>query len=99
MLLAHTVLRAWARARAKTGKRIAARIAMMAITTRSSIRVKPDRFRDDMFLSSIAEPVPDAGHGTGHGARYRFQPGPRADLPPFHSTSLADRAFPLACAA
>src|SRR5437667_10379324 len=37
------VLRALSRAWAKTGNRIAARIAMMAITTSSSIRVKPRR--------------------------------------------------------
>jgi len=35
------VWRAFSRALAKTGKRIAARIAMIAMTTRSSIRVKP----------------------------------------------------------
>src|SRR5438876_4822068 len=39
------VARAFSRACAKTGKRIAARMAMMAITTRSSIRVKPSRCR------------------------------------------------------
>jgi hypothetical protein len=33
--------RAFSRAWAKTGKRIAARIAMMAITTKSSISVNP----------------------------------------------------------
>src|SRR6266568_1317229 len=38
----HEVRRGASRARAKTGKRIAARMAIMAITTRSSIRVKPD---------------------------------------------------------
>src|SRR3954470_5723934 len=37
--------RAFSRARPKTGKRMAARIAMIAITTSSSIRVKP-RLRD-----------------------------------------------------
>src|SRR5713101_841552 len=36
-----TLLRACSRARAKTGKRMAARMAMIAITTRSSISVKP----------------------------------------------------------
>src|SRR5881628_3869539 len=35
--------RAFSRAWAKTGKRMAARIAIIAITTRSSIRVKPPR--------------------------------------------------------
>src|SRR5438874_1266373 len=39
----HEVWRAFSRAWAKTGKRIAARMAMMAITTRSSIRVNPGR--------------------------------------------------------
>src|SRR5437868_4404599 len=38
------VWRAFDRAWAKTGKRIAARIAIMAITTRSSMSVKPVRF-------------------------------------------------------
>src|SRR4051794_4666070 len=42
-LEAQAALRAVARAWAKTGKRIAARIAMMAMTTRSSMRVKPPR--------------------------------------------------------
>src|SRR5437870_469335 len=37
----HCVFRACSRARANTGKRIAARMAMIAITTSSSIRVKP----------------------------------------------------------
>jgi len=38
-LLAQLERRAFSRARANTGKSIAARIAMMAITTNSSIRV------------------------------------------------------------
>src|SRR5689334_25158699 len=37
------IARAFARAWAKTGKRIAAKIAMIAITTSSSIKVKPAR--------------------------------------------------------
>src|SRR5438067_252074 len=37
--------RAFSRAWAKTGKRIAARMAIIAITTSSSIRVKPRVFR------------------------------------------------------
>src|SRR5438876_5770693 len=48
------VCRAFSRACAKTGKRIAARIAMIAITTRSSIRVnalKRDIMRRTMGLS------------------------------------------------
>src|SRR5437868_3098585 len=39
----HAVWRAFSRAWAKTGKRIAAKMAMMAITTSSSISVKPRR--------------------------------------------------------
>src|SRR5437870_2142156 len=45
MFDAHMVCRAFSRAWAKTGKRIAARMAMMAITTSSSMRVKPRCFR------------------------------------------------------
>src|SRR5579883_3104721 len=41
MLERQEMERAFSRACAKTGKRIAARIAIMAITTSSSIRVKP----------------------------------------------------------
>ena len=41
MLLAHCVCRADSRACAKTGSRIPARIAMIAITTSSSISVNP----------------------------------------------------------
>src|SRR5438128_10762336 len=41
MLLRQPVRRADSRARAKTGNKIAARIAMMAITTSSSISVNP----------------------------------------------------------
>jgi hypothetical protein len=37
------VARAFSRAWAKTGKRIAAKIAIIAITTRSSIRVNAER--------------------------------------------------------
>src|SRR5579862_6220248 len=37
----HWIARAFSRACANTGKRIAARMAMMAMTTSSSIRVKP----------------------------------------------------------
>src|SRR5437016_183821 len=41
VLLRQEIARAFSRAWANTGKRIAARIAMIAITTSSSIRVKP----------------------------------------------------------
>src|SRR5437588_1847605 len=46
----HGVLRACARARAKTGNRIAARMAMIAITTSNSIRVKP---RSDLYIKCL----------------------------------------------
>src|SRR5262245_55448500 len=42
-LLTHVAARAFSHAWAKTGKRIAARMAMIAITTSSSIRVNPCR--------------------------------------------------------
>ena len=41
MLLAQEIWRAFSRAEAKAGKRMAARMEMMAMTTRSSISVKP----------------------------------------------------------
>jgi hypothetical protein len=41
MLLRHWVLRALSRARANTGNKIAAKMAIIAITTNSSISVKP----------------------------------------------------------
>src|SRR5438445_967338 len=44
-LLRQVVWRAESRAWAKTGNRIAAKMAMMAMTTRSSMRVKPHRAR------------------------------------------------------
>jgi hypothetical protein len=47
MLLKQEVCRAFSLAAAKTGNKIAARIAMIAITTSSSIRVKARRDRGD----------------------------------------------------
>jgi hypothetical protein len=47
MLERQAVCRAFDLACAKTGKRIAARIAMIAITTNSSINVKPARRRGE----------------------------------------------------
>src|SRR5438128_1158538 len=49
-------IRAFSRAWAKTGKRIAARMAIIAITTRSSISVKP-YLRTLSLLSSRREPA------------------------------------------
>src|SRR6266487_3475693 len=54
ILLTQAVCRAFSRAWAKTGNRIAARIAMIAITTSSSIRVKPLRSRSMTFSFRIA---------------------------------------------
>src|SRR5579884_1101993 len=47
------VARAFSRASAKTGKRMAARIAIIAMTTRSSIRVNPDWRRRFIRLPSM----------------------------------------------
>src|SRR6185369_12829978 len=44
------IARAFSRAWAKTGKRIAARMAMIAMTTRSSMRVNPLLRRDMVHL-------------------------------------------------
>src|ERR1700743_672756 len=49
-LLRHWVCFARSLALASAGNNIAARIAMMAITTRSAIRVKPFDFSPSMFL-------------------------------------------------
>src|SRR4051812_43057197 len=55
MLLVQTVFRACSRARAKTGKRMAAKIAIIAITTSSSMRVKPcGRRSHSRFIRSEA---------------------------------------------
>src|SRR5581483_1196455 len=54
MLLRQLTVRAFSRACAKTGKRIAARIAIMAMTTSSSISVKAKnlvRFMTNSFVS------------------------------------------------
>src|SRR5436853_6800976 len=50
-LLIQVIARADSRACAKTGNRIAARIAMIAMTTSSSMRVKPDLLLMFMLLS------------------------------------------------
>src|SRR5881409_2386194 len=49
----HDAARALSRAWAKTGKRIAAKMAIMAITTRSSIRVNALRFRIVLVSSGV----------------------------------------------
>ena len=41
------------RAELRAGSRIAARIAMMAITTRSSMRVKPYGFTPDILSKAV----------------------------------------------
>src|SRR5712692_5728123 len=60
LLFRQVVWRALSRAWAKTGKRIAARMAMIAITTRSSINVKPCRRRTAFVL-----PEPKQAFGRG----------------------------------
>lgn len=54
MLLIQEALRAFSRARAKTGNRIAAKIAMIAMTTKSSIRVKADFLDLELRVAMIA---------------------------------------------
>jgi len=49
----HEIARAFSRAWAKTGKRIAAKIAMIAITTSSSMSVKPFFEIFSMLFSSF----------------------------------------------
>src|SRR5438105_8312572 len=64
----HDDARAFSRAWAKTGKRIAARMAMIAITTRSSIRVKAERcvrFMDDLLGSGRPQRAAHRDVGCG----------------------------------
>src|ERR1051326_2256671 len=62
MLERQADIRARSRACAKTGKRMAARMAMIAITTRASIRVNPGRpprrrwFRDSADWGAMVAP-------------------------------------------
>src|SRR5207244_6230058 len=71
MLLKQAVWRALARAWAKTGKRIAARMAMMAMTTSSSISVKPGccprrgSSQSDRDLLDISQPFLSVGTERG----------------------------------
>jgi hypothetical protein len=53
-LLWQLARRAFSRARAKTGNKIAARMAMMAMTTKSSINVKPPIPRLRRFKAPLA---------------------------------------------
>src|SRR5690242_16366630 len=62
----HDAWRAFSRAWAKTGKRIAARMAMIAITTSSSIRVKP-RLAAECGVR-VRVPSGRCGMGTGRWA-------------------------------
>src|SRR3954469_12339561 len=82
------VCRAFPRAWAKTGKRIAARMAMMAITTRSSIRVKPVRRRSMVVFSRFDRSVHDDTVRFTTGATTSFPPvgsdGGLFGLPPAH---------------
>src|SRR5437870_4741889 len=70
MLLKQLACRAFSRAWAKTGMRIAAKMAMIAITTSSSIRVKPCRFFIGSFLSFPCDCRSPRVHGrNGEAAR------------------------------
>src|SRR4051794_11158144 len=61
MLERQVIDRACSLACAKTGKRIAASMAIMAITTSNSIKVKPDlRRRHVAIVSSLLAPIPRA---------------------------------------
>src|SRR5216683_356988 len=74
------VERAFSRACANTGNRIAARMAMMAITTSSSMRVKPERrFRS---MNNLPPDTWQAGQTTGDDGSNIAQGG-RLFLPPF----------------
>src|SRR5262245_45064839 len=73
-------LRAFSRACANTGKRIAAKIAMIAITTSSSMRVKPER--RCLMVSILSGSWRRAGRGPDDQRR-----GER-DLLPRHTLSL-----------
>src|ERR1044071_7119611 len=53
MLETQVIARAFSRAWANTGKRIAARIAIIAMTTSSSISVKPRELRRERMVSPI----------------------------------------------
>src|SRR5438445_12795433 len=64
-------LRALSRAWAKTGKRIAASMAMIAITTSSSIRVKPQRRRTTGLLSLTRPGEPLGAHPVQRPIHYR----------------------------
>jgi len=54
-LLAQLACRAFSLARANTGNRMAARIAMMAMTTSSSISVKPRLHLVNIGLNLLSE--------------------------------------------
>src|SRR5437763_295856 len=72
MLLAQLVWRAFSLAWAKTGKRIAARMAMTAITTNSSISVNPPRERTPWERRRLACMFPISS-GNMQGRRLRSQ--------------------------
>ena len=57
MLPAHAVVWAKLLARLKAGSSIEARMAMMAITTKSSIRVNPGRRAERAFMKYFIRPI------------------------------------------
>src|SRR5438034_4732794 len=66
-------VRAFSRAWANTGKRIAARMAMIAITTRSSIKVKPARQSEARDLNMLP-PMAKAAVSDRRNRRSRVTP-------------------------
>src|SRR6516164_7928636 len=74
-LLLHCVCAAASRTFWTAGRSRPIRMAMMAITTKSSIRVKPDRSRDFVGTGSSLRKdhaAGEAGHGASRRARRHF---------------------------
>src|SRR5438128_45456 len=76
-----TITRAFLRAWAKTGKRIAARMAMIAITTSSSMRVKPKRLRQRSIATSFMPPERAPGRPSDTPLRPGLPEPPPGPLP------------------
>src|SRR5918911_4175453 len=87
MLLMQLAWRAFSRAWAKTGNRMAARMAMMAITTSNSMRVKPSLFFIIDLLAMMHGNGPMEPERRGRGARAHGRRGPRGEKELFYSNS------------
>src|SRR5437870_1266474 len=84
--------RAFSRAWAKTGKRIAARIAIMAITTRSSIRVKALEPRIRLVIRFLLPVRAFPIHRQPHLSPHRLQ---RIDRPAQTAVGVAAEVRPV----